>query len=74
MSVNKRSKPKPSQSRSRIIHVRLTQEMLDTIDTLVSMGFYSSRAEFIRTAVREQLKRDAKRLGFELKGLTNSPV
>ena len=56
---------------TKLIHVRLSQELLDAIDRLVKMGLYPSRSEFIRVAIREQLKRD---LGAssEPRGSTNS--
>ena len=50
---------------TKLIHVRLSQELLDAIDRLVKMGLYPSRSEFIRVAIREQLKRDLGGAGSE---------
>jgi len=57
---------------TKLIHVRLSQELLDAIDRLVKTGKYANRSEFIRAAIREQLKRDLGEAGSESRGNTNS--
>lgn len=42
--------------------IRCTPKDLASIDTLVSSGFASTRADYIRRAVREQISRDAESL------------
>ncbi|MCS7096872.1 MAG: ribbon-helix-helix domain-containing protein [Candidatus Methanomethylicia archaeon] len=42
----------------KIICIRLHEGYVEIIDELIRAGVYPSRSEFIRTAIREQLKRD----------------
>jgi Arc/MetJ-type ribon-helix-helix transcriptional regulator len=40
---------------SKQVNIRLSEELLGNIDTLVRQGMYSDRAEFIREAIRIKL-------------------
>ena len=50
-------RPKPSDSEK--ITINLGYVDLGHIDLMVQDGFYSNRTDFIRTAIRNQLKRHA---------------
>ncbi|RMF55868.1 ribbon-helix-helix protein, CopG family, partial [Candidatus Woesearchaeota archaeon] len=39
-----------------ILNVRLPQEIIDWIDSLLEKGFYNSRSELIRDVIRDYLK------------------
>jgi putative addiction module CopG family antidote len=61
-------------ARLKLISLKLPEEMIETINELVKIGRYTSRSEFIRAAVREKLEREARRIGSEPKGVSNSPM
>jgi len=44
--------------RKYLLRVRMPGWMVDRMDYLVERGYYPSRSELIRTAVRELLKRE----------------
>jgi len=44
------------------INIRLTEEILKTVDRCVKTGLYKDRADFFRQAIREKLERVAPRL------------
>ncbi|MGC9147934.1 MAG: ribbon-helix-helix domain-containing protein [Sulfolobales archaeon] len=46
----------------RIVSVKIPRTYLEDIDKLVKEGFYTSRSEFIRTALRMLLVKELNRL------------
>lgn len=49
----------------KIVSVKIPRSYLEEIDLLVKKGFYTSRSEFIRTALRILLIRELERLSNE---------
>ena len=49
----------------RILSVMVPQPMMEMMDALVEGGYYKSRSELVRTALRDFLLAEIKRLEFE---------
>jgi Ribbon-helix-helix protein, copG family. len=49
----------------RIVTVKMPTHYLELIDKLVEEGLYLSRSDFIRTAIREHLMKELKKLEEE---------
>jgi Ribbon-helix-helix protein, copG family. len=49
----------------KIVTVKMPEHYLEKIDKLVEEGLYLSRSDFIRTAIREHLMKELKKLEEE---------
>lgn len=64
-------------SRSKTVRIKFSERIIEAIDMLVARGLYPSRSAFIRTAVRELLKKEIERRAIAshtLPAVSDSPV
>lgn len=64
-------------SRSKTVQIKFSERIIEAIDMLVARGLYPSRSEFIRTAVRELLKKEIERraiASYILPAVSDSPA